>query len=130
MKYIKMFIAGIALPSTLVPFLLCLAKYAGKPQLLDIPFLHFIPLLWGVWNILYFTWFDKIELRETPRLLLTGAILGLLVASIGVFWLHIQAVLGLPASLTYLPLIVGPILYAILWLYIVKPINHLLGLVL
>jgi hypothetical protein len=34
----------------------------------------------------------------------------------------------LPKPLSYLPLIFGPILYAILWAFIVGPINHLLGI--
>lgn len=129
MKYIKMFIAGIAFPSTLLPFLLLIAVPFGKPQVLTIPFLHFIPLIWGVWNILYFTCFFKmLPENTTTRLLLTGGVLGFLVAVYGVFGLHIPAILGFPQPLTYLPLVIAPILYAVLWLFIVEPLNHLLGI--
>ena len=127
MKYTKMFIAGLALPSVLLPFLLLFAWMGGFPQLLTVPFLHFIPLLWGIWNIVYFVFLEKIlPGNSTIQMLLTGGILGLIVAICGVCWLHLPQLLGLPHSLTYLPLIIAPIVYAILWLFVVSPLNDLL----
>lgn len=129
MKYIKMFISGMALPSFIIPFLVIAALNYGKSQIIGQPFLHFIPLIWGVWNILYFLIFTKILPGNTTiRILLTGGILGLLIAIYGVFWLHIPSILGLPESMKYLPLLIAPIIYSILWLIIVKPLNDLLGL--
>ncbi len=128
MKYIKMFIAGMIVPAVILPLLLFLAVLLGRSQILGIPFLHFIPLIWGVWNILYFTLFTKM-LPEYPktRLLLAGGVLGFLIAAYGVVWLNIPALLGFPKSFYYLPLLLGPILYALLWLFVVKPLNRLLG---
>jgi hypothetical protein len=129
MKYLRIFIAGITFPSILLPFLLCAALMLGKSQILTIPVLHFIPLIWGVWNVLYFLFFRKIlPGNATVRFLLAGAILGLLVAIYGVFWLNMPEILGLPKSLDYLPLILGPVIYAIVWLFIVKPLNALLDI--
>lgn len=127
MKYIKMFIAGLAFPSVLVPFLLSIGLLAGKPQILTITFLHFIPLIWGIWNILYFVFFkDILPGSEATKLLLTGGILGFLVAVLGIFWFKVPNIMGVSQSLIYLPLILGPVIYAIFWLYIVKPLNDLL----
>ncbi len=129
MRYIKMFIAGIALPSTILPCLILIAWAFGKTQILMIPFLHLIPLIWGLWNVLYFVGFLKILPENlTVRLLITGGVLGFLVAAYGVFVYDIPLLLGLPDSFTYVPLVIGPILYAVLWLFIVKPLNRLLGI--
>ncbi len=128
MKYLKIFIAGITFPSVLFPFLILAAWAFEKSQYITNPFLHFVPLIWGIWNILYFACFLKVlPENSTIRLLLVGGILGFLVAVFGVFGLNVSVLLGLPKSLTYLPLILAPILYAIFWLFIVNPLTHLLG---
>lgn len=128
MKYVRIFIAGMAFPSILLPFLFFLAWVFGKTQIFSIPFLHFIPLIWGIWNILYFTYFlKKFPQNPTVRLLITGGILGFLIAIYGVFVLNIPTLMGFPKSFTYLPLIVVPILYAVFWLFIVQPLNRMLG---
>lgn len=129
MKYIKIFIAGIAFPSTLLPCLLLIAWIFGKTQIFDVPFLHFIPVIWAIWNILYFSLFSKIlPGSSVVKLLITGAVLGFLVAIYGVFVADVPQLLGFSSSWTYLPLIVAPIIYALFWLYIVTPLNHLLGI--
>mgnify|MGYP001262277353 CR=1 FL=1 len=128
MRYIKIFIEGIAFPSTILPCLLLIAWYLGKTQIFNIPFLHFIPVIWGIWNILYFSICSKIlPGNSTVRLLLTGAFLGFLVAIYGVFVAHIPELLGFQNSWINLPLLVAPIIYGIFWLFIVNPLNHLLG---
>lgn len=129
MKYIKMFIAGLTFPSVLLPCMLLMAWAFGKTQIFTIPFLHFIPVIWGIWNILYFTCFLKVlPQNSTVRLLITGAVLGFLIAAYGVFVVNIPKLMGLPVSFTYLPLIFAPVLYAIFWLFIVRPLNRLLGI--
>jgi hypothetical protein len=129
MEHLRAFIAGIALPSVLVPILMYIALAVGKPQLLSVPFIHVIPLLWGIWNVLYFAFFKRFFPRDiNMRLLLTGALLGLLVALYGIFWIHLPTILGFPHYLRYMPLIAIPIVYALLWRYVVKPLNGVLGL--
>lgn len=127
-KYIKMFIAGIALPSTVLPFLLLIASTLGKTQVLNILFLHFIPIIWGVWNILHTEFFLKI-LPKNPTwgFLISGAVLGFLVAAIGVFGLDLPQYLGFPKAFMYLPLLGAPLVYALLWLVVVYPLNRVLG---
>lgn len=119
---IKEFIAGLALPAFLAPFVL---HFAGPAFALS-PFVHFIPLVWGVWNVLYFEFARKsLPKSLDARLYLTGAVLGLLVALFGVYYLALPQQLGVSEEL---PLIAAPIVYAILWRFIVHPINELLGL--
>ncbi len=48
MKYFQAFIAGMVLPSIILPIFLYLAITQGKPQILTIPFLHLIPVIWGI----------------------------------------------------------------------------------
>lgn len=129
MKYLRAFIAGLVLPSILIPIILCIASHLGHKEVLLIPAIHTIPIAWGIWNILYFAVGQKaLPFELNTRLLITGAVLGLLIAIAGIFILHIPTALGLVTPWTYLPLIVGPILYALLWRYVVKPLNVLLGL--
>jgi hypothetical protein len=129
MKYIKIFIAGIAFPSTLLPCLLLIAWILGKIQIFTIPFLHFIPVIWGIWNILYFSLFAKILSGNLiVKLLITGAVLGFLIAIYGIFVAEIPQLVGFSSSWTYFPLIAAPIVYALFWVFIVNPLNHLLGI--
>lgn len=121
--------AGIVVPNLLLPIALFTAWKFGAEQLFQIGFLHFVPLIWGIWNVLYFALFKRICRADKSRRLWTvGGLLGLLTAIYGVFWLHIPSIIGLPESLTYLPLIAVPLIYGFLWRFIVKALNDLLGL--
>jgi hypothetical protein len=129
MNQLKAFIAGMIVPSIVLPFFLCLGMALGRPQILDIVFVHFIPLIWGVWNILYFAFFKRFfPSNINLRLLLTGGLLGLFIAIFGVFGLHLPSILQFPRSLTYFPLLFVPILYAVLWWLFVGPLNSLFNL--
>lgn len=125
---LKAFIAGLVVPSVILPLILCTALHVEKSQILMIPFLHFIPLIWGGWNVIYFLLFKHLSTDVNGRLLITGAALGLIVAIYAVFQLDLPSQLGLPGYMHYVPLVVAPVLYALLWRYAVKPLNTLLGL--
>lgn len=128
MNYVKAFAAGITVPSIILPVVLYIASTTGHSQILNVLFLHLIPLIWGVWNILHVTFFHELLKKDMNiEWLVSGAVLGLLVATIGVFWIHVPSLTGIPESLTYLPLVAAPIVYAILWRFVVKPLNELLG---
>ncbi len=63
------------------------------------------------------------------RLWVWGALLGLIAALIGVFIISLPELLyGLKGPLQYLPLIVVPIFYGLIWRYVVGSLNDLLGL--
>lgn len=129
MNSLRAFISGIALPSVVLPIFLCFALHFHKEALLREPFIHYIPVIWGIWNVLYFLVCRHIlPGDENQKLFLTGASLGLLIAYIGVFWIKMPETLGFTGGLAYLPLIGAPIVYAILWRFVVKPLNSLVGL--
>ena len=129
MLSIRAFIAGIVFPSTLLPVALYLLMSLGRTGVLAVPSIHLIPLLWGIWNVLYFAFLRHVLPTNLDlRLFLTGAILGFFVAIFGVFWLKLPAILAFPENVYYAPLLILPVLYGILWRFIVKPINDLVGL--
>lgn len=131
-KFVKAFIAGMALPAIFLPLAYTILYfYVHGPfaahALQFIPM--FLPLAWGLANAIYI----KLQEESSPKgvnsgLIVTGACLGFLVAVFGVFIIHVPSmVFGHASSLQYLPLVLVPIIYAILWRYVVKWINKLLG---
>jgi len=129
MNLIKAFVAGIVVPSILLPFMMLGALAFGKPQVLTLVFLHFIPLVWGIWNVLYIAFFKRLFPGDAnTRLQVAGGVLGLLVAIYAIFHLELPSLLGFSGWFYYVPLIAAPIVYAIVWRYLVKPLNTLLDL--
>lgn len=127
MKTVKAFMVGIFLPTLLMPFFLLLFDELGAGVVITLIFIHFVPFIWGIWNVLdlwvchYFLPKDKIVSS-----LIVGGSLGLLVALIGVFGIGVPEMVGLKGGWQYFPLVVAPIVYAILWLVIVTPLNYAL----
>jgi len=128
MYYLRAFIAGMILPAVLVPIISTLGVLIGRPQMLTTLFFHWIPIFWGIWNVLYFAVFQQMRLDVNVRMLLTGMALGLLLGLTGTFGLHLPERIGLRGHLRFLPLVVAPIAYALLWRYVVKEFNEMLGL--
>lgn len=129
MDSLRAFIAGVVFPSVVLPIGMFILSHFGITQILDIPILHLLPLAWGVWNIFYFAFLKKYLPKEIDlRLFINGAILGLIVALFGVFCLKLPEILGFSNTFYYAPLIGLPILYGIVWRFIVKPLNHIVGL--
>lgn len=124
----RAFIAGTVVPTILVPIGICFAIFYERSELLAVPFIHWLPVIWGIWNLLYAanlcTCLPK---NLTLRLFVVGAVLGLLLALYGIFWQDIPSLLDIPEAYRYYPLFVIPILYAILWRWAVHPINKLLS---
>ncbi len=129
MKYIKAFISGMIFPSILIPFALWAALLLGRPQAALMPFIHFVPLIWGLWNVFYFAFLQKtLPFGRSIRHLITGAILGLIMAIIAMFGFNLSAVMHLSKEFAYSSLIIVPVIYALFWVFIVKPLNDLVGL--
>ncbi len=131
--YIKIFIGGLAFPATLLPFVYSLLIFSGHSAAITIPLQfipHFLPILFGLWNMLYFVIGEKCPIKNRNiRLWGWGALLGFIAALSGVFMIGLPELLfGLTGALQYLPLIIIPILYGFIWRYIVSAINDLLGL--
>lgn len=121
--YLKALVVGAALPALLVPLVLYLFVGFGKEEVLTKPVLHVIPLIWGLWNVLFVALFRHILI---PRLSywVAGGVLGLLVAIWGVFWLQLPSMLGLSGLFGLLPLVGVPVVYALVWRWVVKPLNE------
>ncbi len=129
MTFLRALIAGSFFPAMILPIFMTILTYFAKGEILGALVVHYLPWIWGIWNILFFAFFrDHLNLSETGQYLLAGAVLGLLVALYGVFVLGVPVLLGFPASWFYAPLIVVPVIYALLWLYVVRPLNALVGL--
>ena len=126
MKYLKAFIAGLALPATALPLMLIITALAGKGYIVSIFAIHMLPLVWGLWNVLHAVGHKKkCPICGNPTVM--GAILGLIVALYAVFVVRITFVLGINPLFTYCPVIMAPITYALLWHYVVKPLNKTFG---
>lgn len=123
------FAAGAALPALLLPFLLLVLGAAGERALSQQPVFHFLPLIWGVWNVLYFDVCRRfLPGGRTARLLVTGGILGFLVALFAIVVLRIPQTIGITGVWIYAPFVVAPVLYAVLWTWIVGWLNVKVGL--
>ncbi len=129
MTYLRALIAGSFFPAMILPIIMSILSYFGKEDVLGVLVLHYMPWVWGIWNILFFAFLkDHFGKSEAVQYLLPGAILGLFVALYGVFILGIPAMLGFPPDWTYAPLVVAPIVYALLWQFVVRPLNRVVGL--
>jgi len=134
MTYIKAFISGLAFPATILPIAYAILFFSGNLAVIHMPlyfFPLFLPLIFGVWNILYFAIGDRCPVKNRSlRLWVTGIILGFLVALFGVFVIGLPNLLfGFTGLLQYLPLIIAPIIYGLIWRYVVGNLNELVGLV-
>lgn len=133
MKYLKAYLAGIAFPATLLPIMYLSLFFGGHSamragDLILMPLL--LPMLFGLWNGVYFMVLKSCPLKkEGSRLWAHGMILGLLVALIGVFIIGVPKILfGFTGILQYLPLIILPIIYGLIWRYVIAYLNQIVGL--
>ena len=89
----------------------------------------FLPVFFGIYNMLYVEVTKKAaEKKKNQALWIMGAGLGVVLAIIGVFFLQIPTLLfGIKGAQRFFPLIIIPLLYGLIWRYIVKYCNQLLG---
>ena len=128
MTYLRAFIAGTVFPTILLPIMLCLAVSYGKPEFQTISIIDWIPIIWGIRNILYLAFFVKVvKLDCSAKSFIWGAILSLILASDAVLSVHLPHLLGIKAGYEYLPLLIAPIGYGLVWMLIVKRLNKVVG---
>lgn len=130
--FIKAMLAGMGFPSVVLP-LIYTTLYIYNPELIQANPLQFIPmfipLLFGITNVLCLKMGKHLSRKMNLRFWAAGAILGFIVAIIGVFILHLPAlVFGLTHGFQYFPLISLPIIYGVLFRYVVKELNYILKL--
>lgn len=125
MFYFRAFIAGLVIPSILLPIALLIAAQQGKNAMLTFLPVHALPLIWGAWNVFYFAFLRSIlPGNAVQRMSIAGAILGLILGAVAVFIYDVPGVLGFSHTYHYAPLIVAPILYAIVWGWLVRLLNN------
>lgn len=134
MTQLKAFMAGLTIPAVVMPFAYAVLYKVNVGQVQTEPFQFlplFLPLAFGLWNVLYFATLSNCPMKDKPALRLTlwGAKLGLLVALLGVFVLNLPWYLfGITSDFKYAPLIILPIVYGIVWRYGVGYLNKVLSL--
>ncbi len=132
MTHIKAFIAGILFPAMLFPFV----RYFMHVQKLIGPearslqwFIIFMTLAWGFWNVIFFALEENCPMRgKAIRPWFFGIMLGLITSAIGVFVIDMpEKVFGLTGALQYIPLLIVPVVYGVIWKYLIHFINVLVG---
>ena len=111
------FIVGSSIPVVIWPLfgLAVAARRSGAD--LDFSMVGiFMPLIFGSFNsITYAIGFN----RTRKTMFLSGAVLGLMLASLGTFILHIpETVYGLVGNQKYIMLLAGPIFYGSVWSFV------------
>jgi len=132
MNYIKRFIAGLAFPATLLPIAYTVAYCLELGSIRSEPLQFmplYIPLVFGLWNILDYSFGSSCPIKDKNiHQWVNGALLGLIVALVGVFYLGLpEKLLGLTGTSQYLPILIIPFLYALIWRYIISPLNDALA---
>lgn len=81
-----------------------------------------IPLVFGLYHMITVRLF---QLNSRKRFLVAGALLGLLLSSLGTLILNIpETVYGLSGPSQYLALIGGPIFYGAIWYLVLWPLEQ------
>jgi hypothetical protein len=130
--FLKAFLAGMAFPAVFMPIAYTIIYVLEPHAIMRMHTLQFvpmyIPLLWGFTNVLYAKMSDGISTKKADvSLWFTGACLGFVVAVLGVFVLQVPAlVLGLSRGYEYLPLVLLPFIYGVIFRFVVKYLNKTL----
>ena len=127
MKYLKAFMAGVALPVIVCPFIFMWLAYNGNIRVLEHVPMYFVPMIWGLWNVILVGLGNKCIIKDVKtRYVVHGGTLGFLLALVGMFVFYVDlAFFGMPLPFAWGLLIVAPIVYALAWRYVVYPLNKL-----
>lgn len=134
MTHVKAFMAGLTIPAIFMPFAYATLYKLNVGQVQTEPFQFlplFLPLVFGFWNILYFSSLANCPMKDKPalRLAFWGVMLGLFVSLLGVFALNLPwHLFGITSDFKYAPLIVLPIVYGVVWRFGVGYLNRVVGL--
>lgn len=128
-KFLKALIAGMFFPSLFLPvaYSILFAVDARVELSVVAQFVPmFLPIVFGLTNALMVWIGNYCPLKShSIRLWVTGACLGLLVAAVGIFVLHLPtALFGFTDVFQYAPLIFLPIIYGLIFRYIIHPVNQ------
>ncbi|MBP9722121.1 MAG: hypothetical protein KBD64_03060 [Gammaproteobacteria bacterium] len=130
---LKAFMAGVTLPALFFPIayiVLYTCNYAVRESHVIFMIPIYLPFFFGITNVIYYSSHRKCLINQYYTCLwFPGLILGLAVAVIGIFVLDIPSVLlGITSSYKYFLLLVVPIVYGLIFRFIIKWMNRLVDL--
>ena len=127
-SFIQAFIAGSIVPALGVLTFIALLASQGALHVLRAYPLHYLPFIWGAWNVLYYYIGRHVPLLK--KLGLWGALLGLGISLLGVFQFHTlefyQRILSTTTVSLYQVLVLDAVLYFFLWESIVRYCDRIL----
>ncbi len=131
MNPLKSFLAGLVFPAVVLPFFYLFLYFWGIGEIPNAPVQFvplFLPLLFGIVNLFYVKINEQYSgATEDRRLWWTGIVMGLAVAVLGVFVLDLPILLfRLSGGWQYVPLVLAPLLYGLIWRYVIKALNRYL----
>jgi|GEM_PF-5237218 len=118
----RAFISGLSVPAIVIPFIYWASYFTNISKIRAVP-LYLIPIAWGIWNVVQL-WSSEVTLKKF-RLGTFGAILGVAIASVGESAFNLHQIINVPIFLT---LLAFPVICFIVWEYVIKHINVLVGL--
>ena len=128
MRYLKAFIAGIVIPATVLQIATIFEFFFGWPPIKQSYFFHQLPIVWAIWNVLYVGCCVKVwPSNKFLSYLIHGAVLGLILL-VPAFFLAIPHALGFSGDAEYIPVIIVPVIYALIWAFGVRPLNRIFGI--
>jgi hypothetical protein len=127
-KFVKAFVSGMAFPAVFLPLAYTCLYLMQHRNLTEHPIQFipmYLPLVWGLANVINLKVNDEARGKNINKgLWVTGLCLGFVVAAIGVFKMHIPTMIfGQMHGFEFAPLIVLPIVYGLLFRYVVKWLN-------
>lgn len=131
--HIKAFCSGLAVPATIMSVVYTSAFLLRFPPFFEYP-LQFlpiwIPLLFGLWNVFNVHVGKGFPVKEKRlRYWTLGILLGFFVAIFGIVVVKLPVILfGLTGMYQLLPLLIVPVVYGLLWRYLIMPLNKIMGL--
>lgn len=121
---IKAFMSGAVIPIIVASVIYGILWHVPNfHSALPVPF-YLVSILWGMWNVAYIWLKDDITSPWFSRGL-WGAILGLIMPSIGILIFNLPMLLGTPSPWWYLTFIIAPVAYFIIWEHVVNFLNSL-----
>ncbi len=127
---IRAFAAGAALPALLMPLILIFFSQLGFGSHSEHSYFHFIPLIWGVWNILCQGICKRcLPASETSRMAISGIVLALLIAGGATYLTTLPSLVSSTLGIPWIALVGGiTAVYSLVWATLLQRINHLVGL--
>jgi len=129
MKFFKAFVAGMLLPAVIAPFLIAFLVLKGEgAAVASLPFLYFGPLVWGLWNMLFFATKQLVPVNNrNHKIGIYGAVYGLFTALINTLGFEFTSKITiLPESMIFMSIILYPVILYFVWKYVINALNFIL----